>query len=193
MLKVSNRNIRTRFKICDALRDFGSSAYKRRANGWPKPFSNQLECVRMFQSGKRFSPSVCLAFKLLFDIQPFAWNVHDVRMTYERISRKHSSCIICCKNRYISLSLLKADDEIKVRRTIFTLKTLTCVQHIMRVLGFLLILLVLILFIVSNRFFCYFKLMKFTMRKNRLKTVYASDSIQQERFPVSLKVGRIYF
>ena len=60
----------------------------------------------------------------------------------------------------------------------------------MRVLRFLLILLVLILFIVSNRFFCHFKLMKFTMRKNSLKTVYANDSIQQERFPVSLKVGR---
>ena len=33
--------------------------------------------------------------------------------------------------------------------------------------------------------------MKFTMRKNRLNTVYAKDSIQQERLPVSLKVGRI--
>ena len=63
----------------------------------------------------------------------------------------------------------------------------------MRVLRFLLILLVLILFLVSNRFFCYFRLMKFTMRKNRLNTVYASDSIQQERLPVSLEVGRIYF
>ena len=36
-------------------------------------------------------------------------------------------------------------------------------------------------------------LLKFTMRKNRLNTVYASDSIQQERLPVSLEVGRIYF
>ena len=31
--------------ICDALRDFGSNAYKRRSNGWPKHRSNWLECV----------------------------------------------------------------------------------------------------------------------------------------------------
>ena len=62
----------------------------------------------------------------------------------------------------------------------------------MRVLRFLLILLVLILFIVSNRFLL-LQMMKFTMRKNRLNTVYASYSIQQERLPVSLKVGGIYF
>ena len=30
----------------------------------------------------------------------------------------------CCKNCYIDFSVLKADDEIKVRRGIFTLKTL---------------------------------------------------------------------
>ena len=30
------------------------------------------------------------------------------------------------------------------------------------------------------------------MRKNRLNVVNASDSIQQERLPVSLEVGRIY-
>ena len=41
--------------------------------------------------------------------------------------------------------------------------------------------------------FCYFKLLKFTMRKNRLNTVYANDIIQQERLAVSLEVGRIYF
>ena len=43
----------------------------------------------------------------------------------------------------------------------------------------LLTLLILILFSVSNRFVCYFRLLKFTVRKNRLDTVYASDSIQQ--------------
>ena len=106
--------------------------------------------------------------------------------------QKHSNCIICCKNCYISFSVLKADDEIKVRRRIFTLNTLIYVQHIMRILRFSLILLVSILFIVSNRFLL-FRLMKFTMRKNRLNTVYASDNIQHKRLPVSLKVGRIYF
>ena len=30
----------------------------------------------------------------------------------------------CCKNRYINFSVLKADDEIKVRRRIFKFKTL---------------------------------------------------------------------
>ena len=30
----------------------------------------------------------------------------------------------CCKNCYINFSVLKADDEIKVRRRIFTFKTL---------------------------------------------------------------------
>ena len=42
-------------------------------------------------------------------------------------------------------------------------------------------------------FLFFFRLLKFTLRKNRLNTVYASDSIQQERLPVSLEVGRIYF
>ena len=28
------------FCVCDALRDFGSNAYKRRSNGWPKHRSN---------------------------------------------------------------------------------------------------------------------------------------------------------
>ena len=55
----------------------------------------------------------------------------------------------------------------------------------MRVLRFLLILLILILFIVSSRFLL-LRLLKFTMRKNRLNTVYASDSIQQERLSVVL-------
>ena len=73
-------------------------------------------------------------------------------MACERISRKNSNCIICYKNCYINFSVLKADDEIKVRRRIFTLKTLIYGYHIMRVLRFLLILLVSILFIVSNRF-----------------------------------------
>ena len=102
----------------------------------------------------------------------------------------------CCKDCYINFSALKADDEIKVRR-IFTFKTLIYVQHIMRVsfvlLCFLLILLVSILFSVSCRSFCYFRLLKLTMRKNRWNTVYASDSIQQKRLPVSLEVGIIYF
>ena len=40
---------------------------------------------------------------------------------------------------------------------------------------------------------CYFRLLKFTLRKNKLNIVYASDSIQQERLPVSLEVGRIPF
>ena len=60
-------------------------------------------------------------------------------------------------------------------------------------LCFLLILLVSISFSVSNGFVCYFRLLKFTLRKNRLNTVYASDSIQQEGLLISLDVGRIYF
>ena len=35
----------TLIMICDALRDFGSNAYKRRSNGWPRRRSNQLKCV----------------------------------------------------------------------------------------------------------------------------------------------------
>ena len=47
---------------------------------------------------------------------------------------------------------MKADNEIKVQRRIFTLKALVYVQHIMRDLRFLLMLLVSILLIVSNHF-----------------------------------------
>ena len=61
----------------------------------------------------------------------------------------------------------------------------------MRVSCFLIILLVSIL--LSVIVFCYFRLTKFAMSKNRLNTVYASDSIEQERLPVSLKVGTICF
>ena len=57
----------------------------------------------------------------------------------------------------------------------------------------LLILLVSILLSHSNRFVCCFRLLKFTLRKSRLNTVYTSDSIQQERLSISLEVGRIYF
>ena len=70
----------------------------------------------MAKSGKRFSQSACMAFKLLFDIWPFAWHVNDVRMACGCISMKHSNCIICCKNCYVNFSVLKADDEIKVGR-----------------------------------------------------------------------------
>ena len=61
------------------------------------------------------------------------------------------------------------------------------------ILRFLLILVVSLLFSVSSRFFCDLRLLKFTMRKKRLNTVCASDSIHQKRLPVSLEVGRIYF
>ena len=44
------------------------------------------------------------------------------------------------------------------------------------------------LFTVSNRSVCYFRLLKFTLRKNRLNRVYLGDSIQQERLPVSLEL-----
>ena len=103
----------------------------------------------------------------------------------------------CCKNCYRNFSVLKADDKIKVRGRIFTFKTLIYVQHIMRVrftlLCFLLILLVSTLFTVSNCFVSFFRLWKFTPRKNRLNAVYASDSIQPEGLPVSLDVVRRYF
>ena len=61
------------------------------------------------------------------------------------------------------------------------------------ILRFLLILLISILLIVSSRFFCDFRLLEFAMKKNRSNTVCPSDSIQQERLPVSLEVGGIYF
>ena len=54
---------------------------------------------------------------------------------------------------------------------------------------FFVILLVSILFIVSNRFL----LLQIDEVYNEKNTVYASDSIQQERLSISLKVGRIYF
>ena len=57
----------------------------------------------------------------------------------------------------------------------------------------LLILLVSILFSASNQFVYYFRLLKFTLPKSRLNTVYAGDSIQQERLVVSLEIGRRYF
>ena len=60
------------------------------------------------------------------------------------------------------------------------------------ILRFLLILLVSVLFSVSNRFLLLQTIEVFN-RKNKLSTVYASDIIQQERLPVSLEVGRIYF
>ena len=60
------------------------------------------------------------------------------------------------------------------------------------ILFFFLILFVSILFSVSNLCVCYFRLLKFTLRKNRLNTVYTGDSIQQERLSFSLEVDRIY-
>ena len=36
----------------------------------------------MAKSENCFSQSVCKAFELLFDVKPFAWHGHDVRMTY---------------------------------------------------------------------------------------------------------------
>ena len=61
----------------------------------------------------------------------------------------------------------------------------------MKVLRFLSILLISILFIVSNRFL----LLQIDEVYNEKKQIeYSfSDSIQQERLPVSLKVGRINF
>ena len=61
----------------------------------------------------------------------------------------------------------------------------------MKVLRFL-ILLVLMLFIVSNRFLL-LQIKEVHNEEIQLNTVYASNSIQQERLPVILKVGRIYF
>ena len=60
------------------------------------------------------------------------------------------------------------------------------------ILRFLLVLLVSILFSVVI-VFCYFRLLKFTMKKNRLNTVYASDIIQQERLPVVWKLAEYTF
>ena len=60
------------------------------------------------------------------------------------------------------------------------------------ILRFLLVLLVSILFSVVI-VFCYFRLLKFTMKKNRLNTVYASDIIQQERLPVVWKLAEYAF
>ena len=136
-----------------------------------------------------------MTFKLLYDIQPFTWHVNDVRMAceqhkWQKFALSHSKC---CRNCYIKFSVLKADDEIKVRKRIFTLKTLIYVYHIMRVLRFF----------VNFKFrYCLVSVIVFTLlqivevyneEKQIEYTVYASDSIQQERLPVSLEVGRIYF
>ena len=63
------------------------------------------------------------------------------------------------------------------------------------ILEFLLILLVSVLFSVSNRFFVTsdYLLLQVYSEENRLNTVYPCDSIQQERLPVNLEAGRIYF
>ena len=37
---VNNLHILANYVNCDTLRDFGSNAYKRRSNGWPKRRSN---------------------------------------------------------------------------------------------------------------------------------------------------------
>ena len=89
------------------------------------------------------------------------------------ISGKNSNCSIATKTA--TLSVLKADDEIKLEEEY---------SHV--------ILLVSILYSVSNRFVCYFRLFRFTLGKSRLNTVYASDRLP-ERLPVSLEVVRIYF
>ena len=83
---------------------------------------------------------------------------------------------------------MKADDEIKVRKRTFTYHESWI--HFTLLFGNFVSF---ILFSVSNHFFCYFRLLKFTTRKNILNTVYTSDSIQQKRLPVSLEVGRIFF
>ena len=48
------------------------------------------------------------------------------------ISGKNLNCSFerCCKNCYINFSVLKADDEINIRKEIFTLKTFDlCVTY----------------------------------------------------------------
>ena len=46
--------------------------------------------------------------------------------------------------------------------------------------------------LVSVIFFCYFRLLKFAIKKNTLNTVYAGDRIQHKRLPVSLEVVKIH-
>ena len=64
---------------------------------------------------------------------------HDMYMTLDWYAHGISRIIQtapfqrCCKNCYIHFSVLKADDKIKVRRRIFTFKTLVYVQHTMKV------------------------------------------------------------
>ena len=57
---------------------------------------------------------------------------------------------------------------------------------------FLLILLVLILLSVSSHFL-WLQIVEVTLTKNRLNTVSASDSIQQDRLPVSWKLVEYTF
>ena len=57
----------------------------------------------------------------------------------------------------------------------------------------LLILLVSILFSISNNFVCCFRLLKFCTGKKQIELVCVSDSIQQESLAISFEVGRIYF
>ena len=53
----------------------------------------------MAQLGKLFSQTVCMAPKLLLDIYPLAWHVHDVRMAckwhkWEKFNLSHSKVVV---------------------------------------------------------------------------------------------------
>ena len=53
----------------------------------------------MAQLGKLFSQTVCMALKLLLDIYPLAWHVHDVRMAckwhkWEKFNLSHSKVVV---------------------------------------------------------------------------------------------------
>ena len=73
---------------------------------------------------KRFSQSICMAINsyLMFNL------LHGMYMALEyhtnEIIRKNSNCTIATK-----IATLKVDDEIKVRRRIFTFKFDLCVTH----------------------------------------------------------------
>ena len=124
----------------------------------------------MAQSGKRFSQCFCMAFKLLFDIYPFAWHVNDVRMACERHKRvkfefSHSKGVTATQ-----IATLNVANEIKVRRIILPFKILIYVVtyhesqvHFTFSVNFISFHNVQC----QQSFFCEFRLLKFTMRKNK--------------------------
>ena len=85
---------------------------------------------------------------------------------------------------------MKADDKIKVQ--IFTFKNFDLCVTYHESSAFFINFISFDIVYCQQSFFVTSNWWSLQWEKKRLNRVYASDSIQQERLPVSLKVGRIY-